>query len=177
MIVDIGYEKNKNILAVSLANHLLSTTGKPVFLCVGTDKIVCDSVGAITGELLLKKYKINAYVYGTLEKNVDANNLESTIKRVKENHPNSPIILIDGILGELDEIGQVKFYPSGAIAGGEFHKGVYIGDYSILAVVNTKGIDSLNLLKCVKLNNILRFAEFIAESIAKAFRVGLNLIG
>lgn len=176
MIINPQYDKNQNIVAISLINELLLFKGKPVFLCVGTDRVVCDSIGAITGELLKNKFKVNAYIYGDLDFNIDANNLDNTINHIKKMHPNSPIVLIDGILGDLDEVGMIKYYPQGAYAMGEFHKGIYVGDFSILAVVGSKGVDGLNLLKSVKLKNILKQAEFIAESVSKAYKYSQNLI-
>lgn len=176
MIANINYENNKNMMAISLANTLLKENKKPVFLCVGTDKIIGDSVGAITGELLKTKYKLNGYIYGDLSNSINANNLENNIEKVKALHPNSPIVLIDSILGELDEVGQIKYYPNGAYAKGEFHKGVFVGDYSILAVVNTKGIDGLSFIKSVKLKTVIEQAEFIAESIYRAYKFSQNLI-
>lgn len=177
MIVNTKYEKNKNLVAISLVNELLKNNKKPVFLCVGSDKVLGDSVGALTGELLKNKHKINGYIYGDLEYNITATNLNKTIDHIRKMHPNSPIILIDGILGDLDEVGQVKFYPKGAYASGEYHKGVFVGDYSILAVVETKGIDSLTFLRSVKLKTIIKQAEFIADSIVRAFRYAQNLAG
>jgi len=176
MIVDVKYENNKNAMALSLANILLTAEEKPVFLCVGTDKVVGDSVGAITGELLKARYKINAYIYGDLEYNINANNLKDVVKNIKINHPQSPIILIDGILGDVDEVGHVKFYPYGAYASGQFKEGVFVGDFSILAVVNTKGIDSLNFLQSVRLKTVVKQAEFIADSISRAYKYTQKLL-
>lgn len=176
MIVDTKYKNNKNVVAISLVNYLLNTKQKPVFLCIGTDKVIADAVGVIAGELLKNKYHIDAYVYGYLDNVIDGNNLVETIEKVKKLHPDSPIIVIDGILGELDEIGQVKFYPHGSIVSGEFNKGIYVGDYSILAVVNAKGVDSLTLLKSVKLSNVIRLANFIADSVFQAYKISFGLI-
>ena len=176
MVVDTKYDKNKNLVAISLVNELLMRKEKPVFLCVGTEKVVADSMGAIVGEILKKKYKINGYVYGDFDQNVTAKNLQQIIKDIKLSHPYSPIVLVDGILGESDEVGQIKYYPQGAIPGGEFNEGVLVGDYSILAVVDTKGISGMNILNSVRLSTILNMAEFIAESIARAYKFSQNLI-
>ena len=176
MIVDTKYDKNKNLVAISLVNELLLRKEKPVFLCVGTEKVISDSVGAMVGEILKKKYKINGYVYGDFDQNVTAKNLTEIISEIKLQHPYSPIVLIDGILGESYELGQVKFYPHGAIPGGGFNEGVLVGDYSILAVVDTKGICGLNLLNSVRLGTIVKIAEFIADSISRAFKFSQNLI-
>ena len=176
MIVNTKYDKNKNLVAISLVNELLLRKEKPVFLCVGTEKVIGDSVGALVGEILKKKYKINGYIYGDFDDNVTAKNLNNTILKIKNAHPYSPIVLVDGILGESHEVGQVKFYPQGAIPSGQFNDGVLVGDYSILAVVDTKGIDGLTLLSSVKLGTIITMAEFIAESISRAYKFSQNLI-
>jgi putative sporulation protein YyaC len=159
-----------------LAGALLKSQSKPIFLCVGSDKVVGDSIGAIIGELLSKKYKINAHIYGDLDNNADANNIQEIVQEIKEKYPTSPVILIDGILGELGDVGQVKFYENGAYASGQFGKGVFVGDYSILAVVGVKGIDSLQFLSSVKLKTIVNQAEFIADSINRAFKYTQNLL-
>lgn len=176
MVVDSKYDKNKNLVAISLVNELLLRKEKPVFLCVGTEKIIADSMGAMVGEILKKKYKINGYVYGDFENNITARNLKNTVEKIKSTHPYSPIVLIDGILGDSDEVGQIKFYPYGAIPGGEFNEGVLVGDFSILAVVDTKGIAGLNLLNSVRLSSIVNMAEFVAESIFRAYKFSQNLI-
>ena len=98
------------------------------------------------------------------------------IENIKKDHPNSPIVVVDGILGNSDEIGQVKFYPCGSIPAGVFNDGVLVGDYSILAVVDAKGIDGLSLIKSVKLSMVINMAEFIAESILRAYKFAQNLI-
>ena len=131
MIVETKYDKNKNVIAMSLVNELLIRHEKPVFLCVGTEKVVGDSVGVLVGEMLTKKYGINGYIYGNFDENITAKNINEIIKKIKINHPNSPIVVVDGILGDLTEVGQVKFYPQGVSPAGEFNKGVFIGNYSI----------------------------------------------
>lgn len=176
MIVSVNYEKNKNIMAMSLTNDVLLKKNKPVFLCVGSDKVLGDLVGVLTGELLKNKYKIDAHVYGCFDHPVNATNLSTTIKHLRLTHPYSPIVLVDAILGEPDEIGQVKFYGHPSYAGGEFHEGVLVGDYSILGVVSTKGIDSLGFLRAVKIKTVVSMAEFIAESIDRAFKFSQHLI-
>ena len=176
MIVESGYDKNKNLVAISLVNELLLSNEKPVFLCVGSDKVVGDCLGVFVGELLKKKYKINGFIYGDFNVNINANNLKEIVQEIKKKHPNSPIVLVDAILGDIEEVGQVKFYRSGAIPGGEFNKGELVGDYSILAVVGAKGINALNFVKSVRLNLVVNLAEFIAESISRAYKFAQNLI-
>lgn len=175
MMLNTNNPNLKKELAFSLASFLMGKKGKPVFLCVGSDKVVGDLLGVVVGEILQKKYHIDAHVFGSLEYSVNARNLPIVVDYIRKNY-NSPIIVVDGILGELNEVGFVKYYPSGTIPGGEFGKGQYVGDYSILGVVDTSGVDALTFLKSVRLKTIIDVANFIADSINLAYKFGLNLI-
>jgi len=140
---------------------------KPVFLCVGSDKFVCDSLAPIVGEMLTKKYNINAYVYGGLDYNINGNNLIQAINYVETEHPRSQIILIDATLG--DNVGKI-IVTSGSYAGlGKVLPIKKIGNFSILGVVNkkTKTFD----LNSTKLKIVLEQARFISKGIAMAVSV------
>ena len=176
MQVDYRFDKNKNYLAINLSTELLKYKHKPVFLCVGCDRVVGDCVGVIVGELLTRQYNINAYVYGNLDNPITAENLCETVESIRKNHSDSPIILVDAVLGKMDEIGLVKYYNQGAIPSGQFNEGVLVGDYSILGVVSTKGIDGLTFLNSVKLKTSLGLAKFIAEGISLAIKFCNNMI-
>ena len=137
---------------------------KPVFLCVGSDKFVCDSLAPIVGEILTKKYNIDAYVYGGLDYNINAYNLTQAINYVETEHPYSQIILIDATLG--DNVGKVVI-TSGSFAGlGKVLPIRKIGDFSILGVVNKK-VKTFDL-NSTKLKLVLDEAKFISKGIAMA---------
>lgn len=170
MVLNCDVEKNKLRLAIELSSFLLKSKEKPIFLCVGTDKVVGDLVGVIVGELLSKKYHPNAYVYGNLDYAVTNKNIPIVVEYLKQNYPQNPVIVIDGICGETHELKHIKAYEHGCVPGGEFGFGVPVGDYSILGVVDVKGIDKLGFLKSVKLKTVVGIAEFIAESINMAYK-------
>ena len=69
---------------MSLVNSLFKYKDKPVFLCVGTDKVVGDSIGAIVGEILTNNDSISGYIYGNLEHNITATNISDTIFKIKK---------------------------------------------------------------------------------------------
>ena len=136
----------------------------PVFLCVGSDKYVCDSLGPIISELLTKKYNIEAYVYGGLDYNINANNLSQAINYVETEHPYSQIVLIDATLG--DNVGNVVV-TNGSYAGlGKVLPIRKIGNFSVLGVVNKKS--KTFDLNSTKLKIVLDEANFIAKGIAMA---------
>lgn len=132
--------------------------GKPVFLCVGSDKFVCDSLAPIVAETLRQEFNIDAYVYGGLDYNINANNLMESVCYVETVHPHSPIVLIDATLG--DEVGKVSL-NDGSFAGfGRSLPIKKIGTLSILGVVARKGKD-FNL-NSTRLKVVLDMARFIS---------------
>ena len=144
----------------------------PVFLCVGTDKYVCDSLAPMVGELLTKKYNILAYVYGGLDYNINANNLSQAIRYVETEHPRSQIILIDATLG--DNVGKVMI-TSGSYAGlGKVLPIRKIGNFSILGVVNKK-VKTFDL-NTTRLRIVVDCANFIAKGIAMAVDISSKSI-
>jgi putative sporulation protein YyaC len=139
----------------------------PVFLCVGSDKFVCDSLGPIVGEMLTKKYNINAYVYGGVDYNINANNLSQAINYVETEHPRSQIILVDATLG--DNVGNVVVTNSSFAGLGKVLPIRKIGNFSILGVISkkTKTFD----LNTTKFKIVLDLAKFISKGIAMAVDV------
>ena len=137
---------------------------KPVFLCVGSDKYVCDSLAPIVSEMLTKKYNIDAYVYGGLDYNINASNLSQAINYVETEHPFSQIILIDATLG--DNVGRI-IVTNGSFAGlGKVLPIRKIGNFSILGVVNKK-VKTFDL-NSTRLKIVLSQAKFISKGIAMA---------
>ena len=65
-----------------------------VFVCVGTSKVLGDSFAPLVGDKLLKM-SLPIWVFGGTTNNVDARNLNSTLKVVKLLHPKSIVIVVD----------------------------------------------------------------------------------
>lgn len=144
---------------------------KPVFLCVGSDKFVCDLLAPIVSEMLTKKYNIDAYVYGGLDYNINAHNLAQAINYVETEHPHSQIILVDATLG--DNVGNV-IITTGSFAGlGKVLPIRKIGNFSILGVVNKK-VKTFDL-NSTRLKLVLDEARFISKGIAMAVAEHANL--
>lgn len=134
----------------------------PVFLCVGSDKFVCDSLAPMVGELLKKKYNVPAYVYGGLDYNINAQNLSMAVNYVETMHPYSTIVLIDATLD--NDVGKIRL-TNGSFAGlGRELPIKKIGQISILGVVGKK---SKNFdLNSTRLKVVTDLAEFIAKGCA-----------
>lgn len=118
-----------------------------VFLCIGTTKIIGDSIGPKVGDRL-KDRNVNAYVYGNTLRQVTAINVDDYARMIKQRHSDDIVIVIDSALGKLDDVGSVKVTKNGIKPGGAFNKGKErIGDIGILAVVGDADSDRMTELK------------------------------
>ena len=83
----------------TLLYDFLSSYHKPsqslVFVCIGSDKITGDSLGPLVGHRLSRQSLPSVFIYGTLSQPVHALNLQETIEKIHQHHPDSFIIAID----------------------------------------------------------------------------------
>ncbi len=151
---------SENLLNFAYEIYLkLRDRKSPVFLCVGSDKFVSDSLGPIVAELLRHKYSVDTYVYGGLDYNVNGNNLVEVASYIETMHEGGTIILIDATLDK--NIGNVRV-SQGAFAGmGRVLPNKKIGNISILGVVGRK-LSNFNL-NSTRLKLVCDMAEFIAK--------------
>ena len=160
-MVDFNINLNKIDSVSSEIKNKINTKIKPVFMCVGSDKYVADSLGPIVGEMLKKKYNINAYVYGSLDYNINAKNLNLCYNYIRTIHPRSQVIVIDATLGE--DVGNIKI-TDGVYAGmGNIIPTQKFGDLSVLGVVGKAGKDFR--LNSVKMQLIVEMSKIISEAL------------
>jgi len=149
---------------------------KPIFLCVGSDKFVCDSLAPIVAETLKNEFDIGAYVYGGLEYNINASNLTEAINYIETIHYNSPIVLIDATLDE--NVGMIKF-EEGCFAGlGRCLPIRRVGTISILGVVGRKGknfnLNSTRLKYVLQMARAISTACFLATNKLNCLKTNTN---
>lgn len=153
--------------AIYFMSNFLSTYLKPdsVFLCIGTDKCISDSLGPIVGDMLTKMIA-GSYIYGTLKAPVHAINLEENIKYIKKRHPYSNIIAVDACLGDKESVGKISIKKAPIYPG----KGVGkmlppVGDISIIGIIDVYDILPIH---STRLGFVFEMAEVIAVSIKSA---------
>ena len=138
---------------------------KPIFVCVGSDLVLGDSLGPLVGTLLKKK-KNNAYIYGTLNMPITAKEVEYAKTYIKQMHPNSTIIAIDAAVGLSEDVGIIRVTNKGLKPGLGVDKNLgVIGDISIIGVVAEKSNKNYNLFNLTRLNLIYKMAEKISNAI------------
>ncbi|MCD7841925.1 MAG: spore protease YyaC, partial [Lachnospiraceae bacterium] len=153
---DICYEPqtlDPEQLAQLLAAAAKPFCGNPVILCIGTDRIVGDSLGPLTGSLLQKSAGDSLAIYGTLEAPVHACNLAETLTQIKKEHPDSAIIAVDASLGCQYKVGSVLI-RSGSIRPGMGVKKELpaVGDISITGIAGAQSSRPYLVLQSVRLS-------------------------
>ena len=140
---------------------------KIVVLCIGTDKVVGDSLGPSVGSLLIEGLNSDVIVYGTLQTNVNAKNLLLVKEMIKTLHPDRTLLCIDAALGVASEVGTIQVYAHGLYPGSATNKNLpCVGDLSIVGVVNQKLCAfELSMLYTAKFNLINDMAQTICKTI------------
>ena len=87
---------------------------EPIYMCVGNSDLVADLFGPMCGEMLKNSNK-NLKVFGTLSSNITSKNINQVYSFIKQKYPLNPIVVIDSALGEVEEMGMVKFCFNGCL--------------------------------------------------------------
>lgn len=132
-------EKDKASISLtqdSLEKLLVNADKEFAVLCIGSDRVIADSLGPLVGTML-KENNLPYPVYGTLDAPVHALNLETTIEEINQELDNYLLIVLDACIGQKEEVGTIY------LRQGPLHPGIAIGnvlppvgDFHLLAVVN-----------------------------------------
>lgn len=139
-----------------------------IFLCIGTDKIIGDSIGPIVGSKLKEIENNYIKIYGTLEKNLDFLNTKSMLENIYKIYENPFLITIDAALSRRKNIGEI-FVTNGYIKlGNALEKSIcYYSNINIKCVVG-EYLDkktNINILKKVDKIKIYNMAELLTKHI------------
>lgn len=147
----------------------------PIFICIGSDLVLGDSLGPLVGTMLKKK-KITPYIYGTLNYPITAKEIEYAKTYIKQMHPESVIIAIDAAVGSSDDIGLIRILNKGIKPGLGVEKNLSsLGDMSIIGVVSGKTLKNYSLFNLTRLNLVYKMAEQIADGIENYIKSNFTL--
>lgn len=139
----------------------------PVILCIGTDRLIGDSLGPMVGSLLVRS-GCPFPVYGTLASPVHALNLAERTAELKERHPFAPVIAIDASLGPGHRIGCISLRPHGLQPGAGVNKRLATaGDISITGITNADSLQPYLSLQTARLSTVMEMAEEICACILR----------
>lgn len=149
-----------------------------IFLCIGTNKIIGDSIGPIVGTslktLLQTNSKLkqnleinnkNIKVIGDVFSNISYQNIDENMQNIKNSVEDNYVIVIDSALSSENNIGKIFVQNRGLkYAESLKRKNTIIGDMSIKAVVgknmqnrfkNFKILKNISSKRIVAMSNIL----------------------
>ena len=141
-----------------------------IFICIGSTKLVGDSLGPMIGSYLKKKFKNNDIikVYGDLNNQIDFYNIEFALKEIEKQYSNKCTkIIIDSGLGR--NIGSFLVSKGEIYLGKGLNKNKKInGDISIIGIVGENHGNTLKNfleLKSLEKNRINQMAIEIVRAI------------
>lgn len=169
--VEVHYKNS--FAAIKIGSFLAEHMNNAAIVCIGTDKCIIDSLGPLTGTLLMKG-NIKADIYGTLDKPVHALNIHEYVKNLKKKNY-SNIIALDACLSNKKNKGIIEV-REGSIAPG---KGIgkllpEIGDLSIIGIVESNNKEFYDLVQDARLSLIYDMAEVICQGLLNAYKMSLT---
>lgn len=142
-----------------------------IFLCIGTDRVIGDSIGPITGSLLKNRF-CDMRVYGDLNHNLTFDNIETKINEINLKFKNPYIVAIDAALSNEQNIGKIFVDENGINIGEGLDKNQNrVGDIGVKVVVGKDYNDSdLNFktLQNISLGKIIKLSKKISDGISIA---------
>ena len=139
----------------------------PIVACIGTDAIVGDSLGPLTGSMIKQKLYGKTFVFGTMENTITAKDVDIVSEFLQNAYPGVPVLAIDAALGKKAEIGNLKIFQDSLKPGlGVDKKLKELGDVSLIAVVEQKE-GGKALLSSVRLSLVYNIATIISDAFCK----------
>ncbi len=137
-----------------------------VFLCIGSDRYIGDSLGPLIGSMMLEN-GISRPVHGTLEEPVHAFNLKLALKDIHKKNENPILISIDASLGTKEQVGDVLFKEGPLVPGKALKKMLpEVGDYHFQGIVNyLDPFPSSQFLNDTRLHTVMKLAKLITQII------------
>ena len=141
----------------------------PVFICIGTDRIIGDSLGPVIGSMLYHCSDFTFPVYGTLEQPSHALNLDDYLDEINQKHPLAPLIAIDASLGSKKHQQYITISHSALSPGKAMAKTLsQVGDISITGIISQSGKNAFFALQNTRLSRVITLAECITAGICLA---------
>ncbi len=146
---------------------------KPVFMCIGTEKVCSDSLGPLVGQLLNDNMRQPAFVYGIQGYNITAENVERCHKFIKQLHPDSTLVVVDAGVGDSSQVGCIQLTDGNIIPGAATEKKlVAVGDVSLIGIVSERNMADFYCESADKNRLVFKTAQKIAEIILATQQIG-----
>lgn len=161
-----GYANNAmQHISQKLSNIFGTNVESVVFLCLGTDRVIFDSLGCMVGQML-KSNNLPHYVYGDLNHCITGKNVGFAVDYIRTMHPHAILCVIDAMATRdqihLDEVVIADQYIGSLSNGTEINADIFV--YGITTVCNK----NIKLGAGTRLYAVYKLAQVIAQSIMLA---------
>lgn len=114
-------------------------------------------------------------IYGHLDKNICANNVNDTINYIQTKYDNPLVIAVDSAISKKDNIGKIVVENNGMYLGKALNKNInYIGDISIKGIVSQNvNVPQYNfkLLQNTSLGLVINMADIVSSGIYNVINI------
>ena len=145
-----------------------------VFICIGTKKVIGDSIGPLIGENLKEIQNDFIHVFGTMDNNINFINGKETIKEIYEKYKNPFIITIDAALSNNNNKGDIVLGSGCIKIGKALNKSVcFYSDINLKCVIGNyheNMEDNIKELKEVKLIDVYNTSRKVTNTIKNSFK-------
>ncbi len=157
--------KNTAFYLAKTLEKYINGANNVVFVFVGSDCNVGDSLGPLCGSLI-KNSGGKSFLYGSLNAPITAKEVPFVADFVKKMHPASVIVVVDAAVGKNEDFGLIKVQNEGIKPGLGVDKDLpLMGDVSIIGVLGEKMAKSDGTFKKTRVSTVYLMAEIIAEGI------------
>lgn len=148
-----------------------------LILCIGTNKVVGDSIGPMVGESLLEllKYKPNVKIYGSMKEPLSFANTKQVLKEILIKYKQPFIITIDAALGKEEMIeriivgrGNIKI---GASLGRDASCNSHINIKAVVGKYKNDKMENFNTLINTDLKMVKKMADTITYGINQTIQI------
>ena len=153
----------------TILNEARSEQREAVYLCIGSDRYIGESLGPLTGSLIMEKAGIPR-VYGPLEEPIHAFNLKPALKDIHKTYHNPLIICVDASLGTKEQVGDVLFVDAPLMPGKALERMLpETGEYHFQGIVNyLDPLPTSQFLNDTRLHTVMKLSRLIAQVITES---------
>lgn len=164
MSFDYKSENISNFIAKTLEKYLNTPSESIIFLFIGSDSNIGDSLAPICGSLF-ESQGGGVFAYGNLINPITAKEVPYAIEFIKRTHPASLVIAVDAAIGKKEDVGLIKVQKTGIKPGLGVNKDLpAVGDMSVIGILGEKR-GGKALFTVGKISTVYKMAEKIANGL------------
>ena len=145
-----------------------------VFVCIGTKKLIGDSIGPVVGERLRSLENEYVHVYGTMENNINFLNGRETIEEIYRKYREPCLITIDAALSNTNKRGDIVLGSGYMKIGKALNKSVcFFSDINIKCIIGNYYKDreeNLRELRSARASEVYRASRIVSEGVKNSLK-------